>query len=179
MVSRPTQAKHGLAFAGIGDLFDGVVDAVLESHSPPPRRAMEAALLLAEAEDRNHPRALGVAMRDALALLSGNGSVVAVDDVQWLDGSSVNALVFALRRMTEPITLLLTRRVAADNGGTDLERAVASASLERLHVGPLSLGAIEALFEAHLHRTFARPTLLSIHATCWRRPSLSTPRSTR
>ena len=81
--------------------------------------------------------------------------------------------------MTEPITLLLTRRVAADNGGTDLERAVASASLERLHVGPLSLGAIEALFEVHLHRTFARPTLLRIHATCWRRPSLSTPRSTR
>ena len=93
MVACPTQAKHGLAFAGIGDLFDGVVDVVLETHSPPRRRAMEAALLLAEAEDRNHPRALGVAIRDALALPSGNGSVVAVEDVQWLDGSSVNALV--------------------------------------------------------------------------------------
>ena len=70
-----------------------------------------------------------------------------------------------MRRMTEPITLLLTRRLEADNGGTELERAVASASLERLHVGPLSLGAIEAMFEAHLHRTFARPTLLRIHST--------------
>ena len=81
--------------------------------------------------------------------------------------------------MTEPITLLLTRRVAADNGGTDLERAVASASLGHPHVGPLSLGAIEALSKVHLRRTFARPTLLRIHAACWRRPSLSTPRSTR
>lgn len=47
----------------------------------------------------------GVAVRDPLALRAGgDGIFVAVDDVQWLDGSSVNALVFALRRMTEPVT---------------------------------------------------------------------------
>ena len=52
-----------------------------------------------------------MAVRDALALRAGgDGIFVAVDDVQWLDGSSVNALVFALRRITESVTLLLTRQ---------------------------------------------------------------------
>jgi DNA-binding CsgD family transcriptional regulator len=166
LVARPTKAEHGLAFAGIADLFDGVVDEVVASLSPPRRRAMEAALLLGEAEDRIDPRALGVAVRDALALLAGRqGTLVAIDDVQWLDGSSVDALVFALRRMTEPITLLLTRRAEAEVGSAEFEHAVAFSSLERLQVGPLSVGAIEALFDTHLHRSVTRPTLLRIHAT--------------
>ena len=37
--------------------------------------------------------------------------------------------------------------------------------MERLHVGPLSLGAIHQLLQAHLGLTLARPTLLRVHET--------------
>jgi predicted ATPase len=84
--SRPAEADAGLAFAGLGDLLDGVLDEVLPLLASPRRRALEGALLLEELEGRVDPRALAVAVRDALEALAASGPlVVAVDDVQWLD----------------------------------------------------------------------------------------------
>jgi hypothetical protein len=51
--------------------------------------------------------------------------VLAVDDVQWLDPSSVSALAFALRRMREqPILLLLARRLGERAEPSELGRAI-------------------------------------------------------
>jgi hypothetical protein len=47
--SRPAEAERGLAHAGLGDLFDDVLDDVLPALSLPRRRALEVALLLEEA----------------------------------------------------------------------------------------------------------------------------------
>ena len=68
--SRPAEAERGLAHAGLGDLFEGVLDDVLPALSPPRRRALEVALLVEEASgDSVDRRALDVAVRDALQLL--------------------------------------------------------------------------------------------------------------
>ena len=165
--SRPAEAEHGLAHAGLGDLFDGVLDGVLPSLPPPRRRALEGALLLEDAAgDRVDSRALGMAIRSSLQLLGEHEPVVvAIDDVQWLDDSSAHALAFALRRLVaDRVLLLLARRLGEEQvRQSALEQALGAESVRRLQVGPLSLGALHRFVRDRLGRTFARQTLLGIH----------------
>src|SRR4030095_7069564 len=96
--SRPAEAERGLTHVGLGDLFEDALADVAPLLSTPRRRALEVALPREEAaDDRVDHRALGVAVRDVLHLLSeGKPMLVAVDDVQWLHPSSPRALPFAL-----------------------------------------------------------------------------------
>jgi DNA-binding CsgD family transcriptional regulator len=165
--ARPAEAERGLAHVGLGDLFEDVLDDVLPRLSAPRRHALEGALLLKgrmpEAVD---PRALGIAVRDALQVLAEPGPpVVAIDDLQWLDAASAGALAFALRRLdSNSVLLLLAWRLA---GGADspseLERALPEESVRRLSLGPLSVGALHALLRDRLNQVFARQTLRRIH----------------
>jgi DNA-binding CsgD family transcriptional regulator len=161
--ARPAESERGLAYAGLGDLFDRVLDGVIGQLSPPRRRALEVALLRDEpgattdADGAADPRALGVAVRDVLTLVGERRPVVvAIDDVQWLDASSAGALAFALRRLDSPVRLLLTRRQQA----SELERAV---DVERLPVGPVSVGALHRILQDRFGRPYPRQTLLRVH----------------
>jgi DNA-binding CsgD family transcriptional regulator len=164
--SRPAEAERDLALTGLGDLFEGCLEDVLPALPPPRRRALEVALLLEEAQDPLAPRALAVAVRSALELLAEAQSLVlGVDDAQWLDGSSAAALAFALRRTSAPMYVLLARRPGRPTDPTSLESALPTPSVERLQVGPLSAGALQAVVCKRLDRVFLRPTLLRIHET--------------
>lgn len=164
--SRPSEAERGLAFVGLGDLFEGVLDDVLPALPPPRRRALEVALLLEDAEHALDPRAVAVAVRSAVELLAEpQALVVAVDDVQWLDASSLDALAFAVRRVRVPLLLLLARRLGANVARSRLEVAVPPRTVTRLRIGPLSIGALQTLLWERLERAFSRPTLLRIHET--------------
>ena len=46
LVARPAEAERGLAHAGLGDLFEGVLESVLPVLPAPRRRALEIALLV-------------------------------------------------------------------------------------------------------------------------------------
>jgi DNA-binding CsgD family transcriptional regulator len=162
LAARPAEAEQGLAHAGLGDLLGDCAAEVLPELSPPRRRALEAALLLdGERGAPADPRALAVAVHDVLVVLADRGPIViAVDDVQWLDASSAAALAFALRRLErEPVRVLLARR-----GGriSTLELALPG-DVERLFVGPLSLGAVQGVIRERLGRMFPRPTMLRLH----------------
>ncbi len=166
LVSRPAEAERGLAHVGLSDLFEDVFADVAASLSTPRRRALEIALLREEATDDSvDHRALGVAVRDALHLLSEQRQVLlAIDDVQWLDPSSSSALEFALRRLTpSPVLVLLARRQGVGPEPSELEQALDPRCVERLPVGPLSVGALHRLLHDRFGRSFARQTLLRIH----------------
>jgi DNA-binding CsgD family transcriptional regulator len=166
--SRPAEAERGLAHAGLGDLFDGVLEDVLPALSAPRRRALEVALLVEDAAGRAvDPRALGVAVRSSLQLLAANARVVlAIDDVQWLDASSASALAFALRRLPDADILLLLARRLGDGAQTSaVENAIESRRIERVRLGPLTVGAIHRLVYDRLGRTFARPTVVRLYET--------------
>jgi DNA-binding CsgD family transcriptional regulator len=159
LVACPAEAERGLAHVGLVDLFEGVLDDVIGELSPPRRRALEVALLRDDAAgDATDDRALAVAVRDVFQLLSEwNPVVVAIDDVQWLDASSVSTLAFALRRqLGGTVRLVFARRPEP----SALEQSV---DVERLRVGPLSVGALHRLLHDRLGRPFARQTLLRIH----------------
>jgi DNA-binding CsgD family transcriptional regulator len=167
LVSRPAEAERGLTHAGLGDLFENVLESVLPALPAPRRHALEVALLVEGDPDGFDPRTLGVAVRSALEVLAAEGPVVlAIDDVQWLDPSSTSALAFALRRLdNRSILLLLARRLGERAETPDLERAIPADRVERLHVGALSLGAIHQLLQAYLELKLPRPTLLRVHET--------------
>jgi DNA-binding CsgD family transcriptional regulator len=164
--SRPAETDRELAYVGLIDLFEDVADEVLPGLSAPRRHALEVAMLREEASDRpvDH-RALAVAVRDVLQALAEQGPVLlAVDDVQWLDRSSANALAFALRRLeAERVLVLLARRLTDDPEPSELEQALEPESVQRLSVGPLSVGAIHSFLRDRLDRAFPHQTLVRIH----------------
>jgi len=166
LTSRTAEAERGLAHVGLGDLFEDVLDDVLPTLKAPRRRALEAALLLEEAAaDAVDPRALGIATRSALQLLAEDEPLlVAIDDLQWLDASSADALEFALRRLGEShVLLLLARRLVDGAQPSGIEQTLGAERVQRLPVGPLSVGALHRFLRDRLGRPFARQTLLRIH----------------
>ena len=164
--SRPAEAERGLGHVGLGDLLEEVIDDVLSALSTPRRSALEVALLREEASgDPVDPRALAVAVRDALQFLSDREpTLIAVDDVQWLDPSSSSALAFALRRLEgNHLLLLLARRFADGVQPSALEVALGAERVQRVRVGPISVGALHRFLRSRLGRSFPRQTLLRIH----------------
>ena len=164
--ARPAEVESGVAYAALGDLLEDALPDVLPELPAPRRRALETALLIEDATDEPvDVRTLAVAVRNALQLLAERRSIlVAVDDVQWLDPSSVSVLAFAVRRLPDQdVRVLFARRVGDGTPVSELERAVDDHRLERVHVGPLSPGALHVILHPRLGRTLARPTLLRLH----------------
>lgn len=170
LASRPAESERTLANVVLGDLFGEVTADLLAALPRPRRRAFENALLLGEVEDAAvDPRALAAAILTIVTSFAAEGPLlIAIDDEQWVDASSAASLGFVLRRLRrEPILLLLARRV--DGGsvdGTSLERALAEATapgaVERVRVGPLSIGALQLLLQNRLGVTLSRPNLLRL-----------------
>ncbi len=166
--ARPAEAEAGLPFAALGDLIEDHLADVLPALPGPQRRALEVALLL-RPDDEAPPdqRAVGMALLNAIRTLAASDCVLlAIDDLQWMDPSSAGVLAFAIRRLkTEPVRLLLAERAGAGGSSTGLDRALARVSLERLAIGPLSLGALHWLLHDRLDVTFSRPVLRRLHET--------------
>ncbi|HEV2901842.1 MAG TPA: AAA family ATPase [Gaiellaceae bacterium] len=158
----PSESEAQLPFAAAGDLLGPQAASVLDSLPLPQRRALAAALLLEELEGpAPEPRAVALAFLGALRVLAqAEGLLVAVDDVQWLDGPSALLLEFALRRIEdEPVKFLFAQRPSgASDAPLGLERAPEGA-VRALPVGPLTMGALHRLLRARLQSSFPRPLL--------------------
>jgi DNA-binding CsgD family transcriptional regulator len=164
--TRPVEAESTLSFVGLGDLLGDQMEEVRPALPGPQQRALEVALLLREPVERPPDRrAVASAALGALRALAEPGPLLLViDDLQWLDRGSSSVLQFALRRLAdEPIALLAACRDA--DGAAPLEPASAfpGERLQRVRVGPLSLGALGRLLRDRLETAFARPTLRRIH----------------
>lgn len=159
--ARPSGAEAQMSFGALIDLLDGIEIGALAVPEP-QLAALEVALLRAAstgAAPSPHAIALGF-LNVVRALVGGGRLVVAIDDVQWLDRPSTDALKFAVRRLeAEPVVFLLARRPGRPS---DLERSLESRGLERLSVGPLSLGATRRLLSERLGLSLSRPLLRRI-----------------
>jgi len=163
---RPVQAEAKLAFASLADLLEPVADRVLASLPEPQRVALEVALL--RSTPRGVPpsaRAVASATLAALRQLAGEQPVLlAIDDVQWLDRASSEAIAFALRRIGAlPIgvvaTVRLERGEASDPLGLD---AAFAGRIEHVRVGPLGLSGLHHVLRTETGLVFPRPVLRRI-----------------
>ncbi|MFT3866069.1 MAG: AAA family ATPase [Solirubrobacterales bacterium] len=146
LAARGAAAEVRLGYAALGDLLAGLDDEMLGTLPTPQRRALQAALLRGQATGPpSDPRAVATALWSVLDAIGAIGPVLlAVDDLQWLDPSSADALCFAVRRVTGPIAVLVTRRDDSSAGPDRLELRDADAA-DRLSLAPLPDAAIETL----------------------------------
>jgi predicted ATPase len=150
LVSRPAEAETQLSYAGLADLLAPVLDELLDELPIPQRRALDVAMLRAEAEGAAPDQAaIAFGFLGALRAAARDGpTLVAVDDVQWLDPASAFALQFAARRIREEtVALLLALRTDAP---FQVARWLSEERFQRIEVGPLSLGALHHLVQGRL-----------------------------
>ena len=160
--ARPSSAEARLPFSALIDLCEPVDAEVLSRIPAPQRSALEVALLRAEPQaTAPEPHAIALGFLNAVrALASCSRLLLAIDDVQWLDQPSADALAFAVRRLgDEPVSFLLARRPGPDSA---LERALTRHELRHLEVGPLSFGATRRLLSDRLGLSVPRQLLRRI-----------------
>jgi DNA-binding CsgD family transcriptional regulator len=141
-----------------------VVDETMPALHPVQRRALEYALLIRDSEGATpEGRLLGLALVSVVQTLTADGPVLlAIDDAQWVDGSSADVLRFVLRRLgSMPVGVLATVRGRPVEAPFELERSFAQ--FRRLTVAPLSLGAIHSLLWDRLGLALPRPVLMRVH----------------
>jgi predicted ATPase len=165
---RAAEQEVTLAYAGLSDLFADS-ETLLPRLPRPQREALAAALMLSVADSSNQ-RAVGLGVLAALRLhAAARPTVIAVDDVQWLDGSTLRVLQFALRRLTrEPLRLLATLR--SGSASPLMRRAAVRVEPDELQLGPLDQAALEALLSQALGQQLRKAALRELHEVSRRNP---------
>ena len=154
--ARAPQVETGLAFAGLQTLLGEAVEEVMDALPAPQRLALDIVLLRAEPPAGGlNSRAVATALLSALSLLAAHTPVVvAVDDLQWLDGETVRALSFAVARLGEnDVRVLATVRAAHGVSDLGLDRD----RVERLAVGALEVGELRELVRERLGESLSLP----------------------
>ena len=125
------ESERDLAFAGLHQLLRPVLGRVA---ALPGRQAKALLAALALSSEPVEPDALltGLAVLTMLSLLAEDGPLlILVDDAQWVDRASLDALAFAARRLeSERLALLLAARGAAPPAG--FERGYQELALDPL-----------------------------------------------
>lgn len=159
------RAESGLAHAAVADLFTGVQVDILDGLPEPQRRAAEQVLL--RGDSTSGPMDERVIAAALLGAVHGSATrapvLIAVDDVQWLDPSSVAVLAFVARRVKGRVGIAVTERPGVGPGSpaaTWLQ--VGGGAFTRLRVAPMSLGALHTMLSSRLGRRFSRPQIVRI-----------------
>ena len=162
LTSRAAAAESVLAYAALADLLSDVDDSIWADLPAPQQQGLDAALLRGR-EDAHHTdaRAVAAAFVAVIDRLAAQGPlIVAIDDLQWLDTSSANAVWFAARRLPTGAALLCTTRT--EEAALPLQLPIPDA-VRRIRVQPLTVGELHQVLMLRLGSSLARPMLLRIH----------------
>src|SRR4051794_36138887 len=129
--ARGIETESGIAFAGLAELVMPLLDK-LDTIPAPQAAALKGALALGPATPGDRFTA-PAGLLSLLAVAAEERPVlVIIDDAQWLDGPSLEAFLFAGRRLAAEGVAML----GALRAGTAVARMEAP-WLERLEIGPL------------------------------------------
>jgi tetratricopeptide (TPR) repeat protein/predicted Ser/Thr protein kinase len=154
-----------LAYASLADLIADIDPEVLGRLPSLQRLALDRVMLRASGEGpATDQRVVAAAFLSVLEKVAMDAPVLlAVDDVQWLDTSSKEALTFAARRLKGSVGVLVAERTDSD---TDVATSWLELSrpdaVERIRVRPMGLEGLRAMIAAKLDRTLPRPRLAKI-----------------
>ena len=149
----------------LADLFDGVDAAAWPDLPAPQRLAVDQVLLRADHGAATDQRAVAAAFLSVVQRLADDGPVLlAIDDLQWLDVSTMHVVAFAARRLSGPVGFLGSVRTEVGSGATagwlQMPRPDA---VSRILLHPLGVHDLHAAVSARLRRSFSRPTIGRIH----------------
>jgi DNA-binding NarL/FixJ family response regulator len=172
LTCRPGELATRVSYSGLAELLGGM-DAELGRLTESDHRALLTAVRRERAPVSGTDIAtVALAASRVLDAAAADGLVVAVDDLHWLDPSSLRVIAFALRRLGErPIGLLATQR--GDNGLDVLRPALAPDRTSLLTVGPLEESETDELIRRRLGAALLRPLVAQIHQTAGGNPLFS------
>jgi len=163
--ARAAAAESVLAYTALADLLDGVPASAWADLPEPQRAAVDKVLLRSDNGSATDQRAVAAAFLSVVECLADEGPVlVAIDDVQWIDPSSMHVVEFAARRLSGPVGILGSVRTDAGSGvsGTWLQMPRPDA-VNRIRLHPLGIRDLHVAVSARLRRPFSRPTMGRIH----------------
>ena len=145
--ARCLEAERQIGLGVLADLFASVPADVASVLPLPQQQALRVVLFQDDQPELLAERLLGMTTLSVLRELSAQGSVaLCIDDLQWCDRTSFDALNFAVHRVgATNVSVVTTRRLRT---GTDLTGA------HQITVGPLENHSMEQLI-----RTTTGPTL--------------------
>ncbi|MFE2461710.1 AAA family ATPase [Streptomyces sp. NPDC059402] len=135
-----SQSETHLPFSGLHQLLHPVRERIA-ALPPRQRGALHAAFAVAEPSEAPDPMLIGTAVLTMFSDVAAECPLlVVVDDAQWADRASLDALFFAARRLAdEPVTLLVATADPALHG--------LAAREPTLTLAPLGRGAAERLLD--------------------------------
>jgi DNA-binding CsgD family transcriptional regulator len=165
LTARTAAAESVLAYTALADLFDGVDASAWPDLPEPQRLAVDQVLLRADYGTATDQRAVAAAFLSVIEHLSEDGKVlVAIDDLQWLDASSVHVIAFAARRLSGPVGFLGTLRTNGGGGASPAWLQMPRPdAVSRIRLSPLGIHDLHAAVSSRLRRSFSRPTIGRIH----------------
>jgi ATP/maltotriose-dependent transcriptional regulator MalT len=167
--TRPAASESVMGYTALADLLGSVAPSTWAKLPAPQRGAMDRITLRTSDEDGQPPtdqRAVAAGFLAVLDHLAREGPVLlAIDDLQWLDSSSVRVLEFVARRLRGPIGLLGTVRTMSAEDSAAWFQTPQPDRLNRITLRPLSVGALHAVLSRRLGHSYPRPTMLRIHET--------------
>ncbi|MET0453624.1 MAG: LuxR C-terminal-related transcriptional regulator [Mycobacterium sp.] len=166
LTSRPAATESVLAYTSLADLLGSVDPSVWTELPKPQRHAVHRVLLHSDDGVATDRRAVAAGFLAVIQALAANDPVLlAVDDLQWVDPSSLHVLAFVARRMVGPIGVLGAVRTDRETSAADWLHLPRPERLRRVGLRPMSRTAMHAMVSERLGRSFARPTMLKIHET--------------
>ena len=175
----PAEPERHLPFLGVIDLLSEVGDEAFDVLSPRERAVVRAALHRSAAEREEAPgRSYGNGDDDVLtlriavlktltALCERSAVLLVLDDAQWLDGPSAQALAFVARRSRRlPLAVIAAVRTPYGPAGAGSRKAEAlcPAPVLELAVPPMTEREIAALLAGQDGPAWPRPVLARLHA---------------
>ena len=160
LTARPSEAEAELPFAVLTDVFAAIDETVLAELPDVQRLALEDALRRRAGRGTVDPTAVALGTLGALrALASSRPTVVAIDDLQWVDAPSLRALAFALRRAdVAPVALVATARTGHDAEFT----TKAAADTHRIEIAGLDERQLAQLVLERTGRMLTPPQLAEL-----------------
>lgn len=160
--SRAAAAESVLAYTALADLLSQLDESIWADLPAPQRQGLDAALLRRRVDAQHtDPQAVAAAFVAVIGRLAAQGPVlIAIDDLQWLDTSSTNAVSFAARRLPAGAALLCTTRT--EEAAAQLQLPSPDA-MRRIRLQPLTVGELHQVLTLRLGSSVTRPVLLRIH----------------
>jgi DNA-binding CsgD family transcriptional regulator len=165
---RPRPADVELPFLGLTELLDPIADRSLPLLPAPLARALRVLLFREEEQHRPIDRrtVFTAAARAIAAVAAEQITIIAIDDLQWLDAESAGALAFVSSRLRTARTgMLLARR--SDNAPNvpplELLRILPADRVHTIRLEPLTPRATRQLLFARKDLAAALPYAVRIH----------------
>jgi DNA-binding CsgD family transcriptional regulator len=165
LASQASQAESVLSYTTLADLLGGIDRNQFFDLPAPQKDAVLQILLRSDhAGALTDRQALAAGFLSAVERVARESPVlVAIDDLQWMDASSLQAIAFAVRRVRGSVAVFASLRAETERDGLVALQLRSPESMRRHRLKPLDQNALHKLILDRLDVALPRPLTARIH----------------